>query len=77
MNDWCLQEPLSVTLPKYLATGDTTPGAGSKARNALSAAAAGPMPETDVFRSPRLFGSRYDLGAVESQRSASSLILVQ
>ena len=77
VNDWCLQEPLSVTLPKYQAQGDPTPGAGSKARNAVAPATAGAMPETDLYRRPRLFGARYDIGAVECQRNSSLVIFVQ
>ena len=76
INDWCLQEPLSVTLPNYLAKGELSPGPSSKARNAVQPAAAGALPETDVFGHPRLFGSRYDLGAVESQRTSSLIIFV-
>ena len=76
VNEFCLQEPLSVTLPKYLSGSDPTPGPASRARNAIAPSAAGSMPETDVLRRPRLFGSRYDLGAIESQRTSSLIILL-
>ena len=77
INDWCLQEPLSVTLPKYLSDGNPTPGPASRARNAVTLSAARAMPETDVLRQPRLFGSRYDLGAVECQRNSSFVFFLQ
>ena len=35
------------------------------------------MPKTDVFGNPRLYGSRYDLGAVESLRNAAAVLLLQ
>ncbi len=75
VNDWCYQEPIALTLPKYLEKGDLAPGPSSKAHNAVSPAAAGAMPETDVLRQPRLHGSRYDLGAIESLHN-SGLVLI-
>ncbi len=77
VNDWCHQEAISTTLPKYVAKGDPTPGPSSIARNAVGTTGTYVMPETDVLRRPRLFGSRYDLGAVESQRNASLVLMLQ
>ena len=77
VNDWCHQEAISTTLPKYVAKGDPTPGPDSIARNAVGTTGTYVMPETDVLRRPRLFGPRYDLGAVESQRNASLVLMLQ
>ena len=77
VNNLCIQEPMAKTLPKYLEKGDASPGPASKSRNALAPAVAGAMPKTDVFGNPRLYGSRYDLGAVESLRNAAAVLLLQ
>lgn len=51
--------------------------ANSPAANAVDPADVPGMPEKDVYGNPRLFGSKYDIGAVECQRFGGLLLLVR
>ncbi len=50
---------------------------GSPAFNQIRRADAGDMPATDLDGNPRLFGSRYDLGCYELQKSGASYIILK
>ena len=77
VNATCKQASLDTLLPHYADRGDAVPGALSPALNAVRPEDAGAMPSVDVFGRPRLFGSRYDLGAVESLRGNALILLMQ
>ena len=77
VNATCLQASLDAILPHYASRGDAAPSAFSPAFNAVKPENARAMPATDVFGHPRLFGSKYDIGAVEGQRGTALFLMLQ
>ncbi len=77
VNDTCHQASLEQLLPRYVAKRDVTVGPELPARNAVARYDAGAMPALDLFGHPRLFGSQYDIGAVESMKTSSFFLIMQ
>ena len=77
VNDTCYQASLEQLLPRYVAQNNVMVGPESPARNAIAQRDAGSMPVLDLFGHPRLYGSQYDIGAVESMKATAFYLIME
>ena len=77
VNDTCHQASLEQLLPRYVAQNNVMVGPEAPARNAIAQRDAGSMPALDLFGHPRLYGSQYDIGAVESMKATAFYLIME